>query len=284
MKSGPHLRRDRSDGRSMRLTAVSLVEVLVVVSIIAFLLALLIPGVGFAKEQVRRVQCKNNLRQWGAAVQMYRHDWNDYLPEEGSFLSNVFSKPNNWFNALPKYLGLPRYIDMDGANEAIELPNIHVWICPSKNLTPAYKSDSGKNQFHYGMNDVLDGLGTKQNPSKDAPDFPDRDRIPWGGEKGGKDVPLSAREFAKKPFTVYLFDIAPNSPFGSPRLVATEHARAANGAPLGKFHGDYANFLYVNGGVDDFETADLVENHDLLNGRINWSHSRLYWGYPPPGR
>jgi len=137
--------------------ALSLPEVLVVCAVILFLLALLFPGLSATRERLRRLICANNLRQWGAALQYYRDDHNDYLPTEGSYLD--LDKPYAWFNVLPPYLGAPAYRDVDGVGDAIkEFPALHIWICPSKNLTNAYKSGSGKNQFHYGMSQVLDGM------------------------------------------------------------------------------------------------------------------------------
>lgn len=252
-------------------SGVSLVEVLVVIAIIVLLLALLVPSLGAAREQARSAFCKNNLRQWGGALQYYRNDWNDHLPEEGSLLKDVLPKPTNWFNALPPYLGLPPYRDMDGANVAIkEMPNIHVWTCPAKSRSDGFKSQSGKNQFHYGMNQVLDGLGSRENPSPDTPDFMDRDE--WSCDRYGrncKDIPLKATPFARHPQAVYLFDIYPNSPAGSPRDV-------------GMFHDQKANLLYLTGRVDSFARADLIDGDDFQRSPIRWQHPNLYWGYLPP--
>ncbi len=251
---------------------VSMPEVLLVISIVAFMLALLIPGLGSVKERARRLQCKSNLHQWGMALQFYRDDNRDYLPTEGTYLAGGLLKRHTWYNALPPYIGAPSYADVAGVNYAIkEFPNVDVWICPSKNLTAAFKSGSGKNQFHYGMNQVLDGLGAAPNGSRDAPGYPD---LP--------NALLPGKLFARKPNTVFMFDIAPNSPAGSPRNVATEYARGFRGERLGKFHGDYANFLHLSGSVAGFRTADLVEDNDLRHGAIVWDHPRLYWGYPPP--
>ena len=60
--------------------AFSLVELLVVISIIAMLMAILVPSVVGARRQANRVYCLNNLRQMVLAADNYAQNNNDYYP------------------------------------------------------------------------------------------------------------------------------------------------------------------------------------------------------------
>ena len=58
----------------------TLVELLVVITIIGILVAMLLPAVQSARESGRRASCLNNLKQLGIAVKQYEGQWDMYPP------------------------------------------------------------------------------------------------------------------------------------------------------------------------------------------------------------
>jgi len=69
--------------------ALTLVELLVVIAVIAILTALLLPALTKSKAQANRALCASNLRQWGIAVTAYAGDNHNSFPDnrDGAGLS-----------------------------------------------------------------------------------------------------------------------------------------------------------------------------------------------------
>ncbi len=150
----------------------TLVELLVVITIIGILISLLLPAVQAAREAARRLQCSNNIRQCGLALMNYESQWRFFPPSSYYKSTSPDSDREHWANwvivTLPfmEQQALHDSFDLtlpisNAANRAARGVSLSTMLCPSDpNNRATYSSvDSteGDNwaRGNYGANGSL---------------------------------------------------------------------------------------------------------------------------------
>ena len=84
--------------------AFTLVELLVVISIIALLMGILLPSLQKARRAALRMKCLSNMRNMEVAHWIYMTDWEGYFIDVGLAHGGAHGKEDvSWINTLAKY-------------------------------------------------------------------------------------------------------------------------------------------------------------------------------------
>lgn len=102
----------------------TLVELLVVIAIIGILVGLLLPAVQAAREAARRMQCSNNLKQYGLALHNYADTFRGAIPARRSGTNGVIANDPpriaaNYFRRSP-FIALLPFIEQTSRYNSIE--------------------------------------------------------------------------------------------------------------------------------------------------------------------
>lgn len=154
----------------------TLVELLVVISIIAVLAGLVMTGLMKARQASRRTQCANNLRQIGMASQMYLNDYRIFPFNYGETFDEKEEPIDEDEDARKGFEHLQLLF------ETKMLDDPEVFICGASTDQPAAMSADGILEKLRPHN--CSYLWTKK-PRNDS----DRSTLPLGADKAQKDGP-----------------------------------------------------------------------------------------------
>ncbi len=115
-----------------RASGFSLVELLVAVSVIAVLIALLLPALRAARDTAQRVLCQSRMRQVGIAMQVYRSDFGGWHPPQNILPGSL---PPPWYDSgsyrfaelIRPYLNTPENLSYTSSADE------NTYMCPSNN-------------------------------------------------------------------------------------------------------------------------------------------------------
>ncbi len=139
----------------------TLVELLVVIAIIGILIALLLPAVQAAREAARRMQCSNNLKQFGLAMHNYHSAMNCFPPgfavitETGSigggWAWGVYLMPYLEQSSLqgilsPSEFTLNQVVNDPGLLKMLQ-ENLAMFRCPSSTIPELREHQGGGSQM-----------------------------------------------------------------------------------------------------------------------------------------
>jgi len=128
--------------------AFTLVEILIVITLIGIMIAVLMPAIQAAREAARRNGCLNNVHNIGIALQSY-HDSHRSFPMGSDLVQNT---EHAWSTHLLPYLeektlyrrfDFSKQWDDPASNKAAGQTDLSVYLCPSSNRSHAGKMDYG---------------------------------------------------------------------------------------------------------------------------------------------
>jgi prepilin-type N-terminal cleavage/methylation domain-containing protein len=142
--------------RTRRRCGFTIVEILVVISVIALLVGLLLPAIQYIREAANRTTCANNLKQIGVAMHVH-HDTTGKLPS----FSKDGPDATTWCVMLLPYLGqqnLFKQWDLSRSyydqSDVARLTQVETYFCPTRRLPSTDPLASVSGDQPYRVDDV----------------------------------------------------------------------------------------------------------------------------------
>jgi prepilin-type N-terminal cleavage/methylation domain-containing protein/prepilin-type processing-associated H-X9-DG protein len=127
----------KSEIRNLKSAGFTLVELLVVITIIGILIALLLPAVQAAREAARRAYCSNNLKQAMVALHLYHEQKSVFPPGDSDTAYEITGGWVTWATYLLPFLeqeNITREVNLATASYSpIYRTRVQTYCCPSDN-------------------------------------------------------------------------------------------------------------------------------------------------------
>jgi prepilin-type processing-associated H-X9-DG protein len=133
------------------------IEVLVVVFVCLFALAVLVPATQMSQFEAFRIQCSDNLSQIGRAMIVYANDYDDEFPRSGG-RNSVWAPTIPGWNAFNRYMAYG--ISADGSGGSANISSCFYLLVKYAEMMPGFfvcPGDAGTTAFQ--LSDVGVGFG-----------------------------------------------------------------------------------------------------------------------------
>ena len=178
-------------------TGFTIIELLIVITIIGILIGLLLPAVQAAREAARKTQCQSNLRQLGLALQAYHASCGAFPPAinlpAGEIEATTTKWKENWIITILPFIEQQPLHDQfdltkpisDPANRTPRGQKLPWMLCPTDTGSDVFYSNAleGDNwaRGNYAANGALaeNELGTLTNPPPGVPQGYAQNGVNW---------------------------------------------------------------------------------------------------------
>ena len=134
--------------------AFTIIELLVVISIITLLLAILLPALQKAREAATAISCLSNMRQMSICMNMYLNDYRETFPPRKVSVSSPTNGRYYWVDLLKPYVNEQVPVPGSSPNAWFQdvSPVPRTFTCPKLSLKEAYSTAyNGIGYNNYGL-------------------------------------------------------------------------------------------------------------------------------------
>jgi len=240
---------------SRKITAFTLLELLVVIAIIAILMTILMPSLKKAKEQSRKIICVSNLGSLNKLRLLYNLDYDGWNPVA---IHNGTGSTGAWINqaSLVGYAGIDRGELWYGHWKYAKLKDTS-FDCPGRDL-PDERYIGGVHVYGWNATYLSDkGMGYTYN----AVTPPYRNHFVNSGKVD--------------PMTIVLSDVRHHRTYGTSNFTSPNYSWSDPGQVMPAFaprHGNKGNIVYAEGHVESV-VPETIAGPGLAAGLKLWTRA-----------